>query len=337
MKRIHWMGFSAPQSASWPAKRVLKGFSVALVALLMLLVLLVLAVRAQTTTKRAATPTAKAMTFATPQAAAGALIEAAEKFDTAALETILGPGARDIIDTGEPARDKEIAAEFAKQAHEKMNVTIDPRTKNRAFMEIGNEDWPFPLPIVKRTGEWSFDARAGHQEILYRRIGRNELDAIEICRGYVEAQHEYALQKREGYDVHQYAQKIISTPGKQDGLAWQNADGSWGGPVGEKVALAIQRGYSNKTEPFHGYFFKVLKGQGASAPLGQMYFVVKGAMIGGFALVASPAEYGVTGVKSFMVSHDGVVYEKDLGKETLTQFAKLDLFNPDKTWSPVRD
>jgi hypothetical protein len=137
--------------------------------------------------------------------------------------------------------------------------------------------------------------------------------------------------------VNQYAQRIISTPGKQDGLAWQNADGTWGGPVGEKVARAIAQGYENRTEPYHGYYFKVLKGQGAAAPLGQMNFVVNGLMIGGFALVAAPAEYTKTGVETFIVSHDGVVYEKDLGPTTLEQFQKMELFNPDRTWKPVAD
>lgn len=298
---------------------------------------LVVGVAAQTGTKSAAASAAKAKAFATPQEAADALIDAAEKFDVAALEEVLGPGARDVIDTGEPVRDREQVAEFAKKAREKKNVVVDRRTKTRAFLSIGDEDWPFPLPIVKKAGKWSFDAKAGRQEILYRRVGRNELDAIQICRGFVEAQHQYALTKREGYEVNQYAQKIISTPGKQDGLAWQNADGTWGGPIGENVARAIDEGYANtgKPQPFHGYFFKVLKGQGPAAPLGQMYFVVRGAMIGGFALIASPAEYGSTGIKSFIVSHDGVVYEKDLGPNTLTVFRKTELFNPDKSWSPV--
>jgi hypothetical protein len=283
------------------------------------------------------TSAASAKTFATAEQAADALIDAAEKYDEAALDQIFGPDGSDLIHTGEPARDKERAAEFAKQAREKKKVAIDPKTRSRAFLSIGSDDWPFPVPIVKRPGGWSFDSKAGRQEVLYRRVGRNELDAIELCRGYVEAQHEYALMKREGYAVNQYAQKIISTPGKQDGLAWQNADGTWGGPIGENVARAIERGYTTKTEPYHGYFFKVLKGQGPAAPLGQMYFVINGVMIGGFALVAAPAEYRVTGVKSFIVSHDGVVYEKDLGPETPRIFAAMELFNPDKTWSPVSE
>jgi hypothetical protein len=294
-------------------------------------------VAAQTATKPAAPSAAKARTFATPQEAVDALIDAAEKFDVAALAEILGPDAGDIIETGEPVQDREIAAEFAKLAREKKNVAVDKRTKSRAFLSIGNEDWPFPLPIVKKAGKWSFDAKAGRQEILYRRVGRNELDAIEICRGFVEAQHEYALIKRAGSGVNQYAQRLISTPGKQDGLAWKNADGTWGGPVGENVARAIEKGYTAKDQPFHGYVFKVLKGQGPAAPLGKLYFVVKGVMIGGFALVASPAEYGVTGVKSFIVSHDGVVYEKDLGPQTLTVFRTMELFNPDKSWRPVSE
>ena len=192
------------------------------------------------------------------------------------------------------------------------------------------------MPLVKSGNKWFFDAGAGRQELLYRRIGENELDAIQICHGYVEAQHEYALQPRDGYEVNQYAQRIISTTGKQDGLAWQNADGSWGGPIGEKIARAIDEGYSLSAEPYHGYFFKILKGQGpAASPLGEMDFVVKGVMIGGFALVAAPAEYAVTGVRTFIVSHDGVVYEKDFGPNTLDEFQKMERFNPDKSWNPV--
>ena len=183
----------------------------------------------------------------------------------------------------------------------------------------------------------SFDARAGRQEILYRRIGENELKAIDICRGYVEAQHEYALLKHGTSGVNQYAQQIIAPAGTQDGLAWRNADGTWDGPVGEKVAQAIARGYTTKTEPYHGYFFKVLKGQGPAAPLGELDFVVKGVMIGGFALIAFPAQYRVTGVESFIVSHDGVVYQKDLGPKTAELVGATELFNPDKTWTPVLD
>jgi hypothetical protein len=217
-----------------------------------------------------------------------------------------------------------------------MSVELD-RSKTRATMVVGKEDWPFPLPIVKRGKSWYFDAKAGRQELLFRRIGRNELDAIEICRGYVDAQNEYALLKHGEASVNQYAQRIISTAGLQDGLAWQNQDGTWGGPIGEKIAQAIARGYTSRAEPYHGYFFKVLKGQGPAAPLGELDYVIKGVMIGGFALIAAPAQYRNTGVKTFMVSQDGVVYQKDLGPKTLELFQTIDRFNPDKTWTPLSE
>lgn len=276
-------------------------------------------------------------TFAKPQEAAEALILAAEKFDTAALEQIFGSDGKDIVLTGETPRDRELAAAFAAQAQQKKSVVVDPQNKDRAILSVGNEDWPFAPPLVRKAGMWSFDAAAGREELLYRRIGSNELDAIEICRGYVEAQHEYALEKHDGSMVNQYAQRLVSTPGKRDGLAWQNPDGEWDGPVGEKIARVIEKGYSGKPEPYHGYVFKILKGQGPDAPLGEMDFMVKNVMIGGFALVAAPAEYGVTGVKTFIVSHDGVVYEKDLGTETLAAFKSMERYNPDKTWTPVEE
>ena len=277
-----------------------------------------------------------AETFDTPQQAADALVDAAEKFDVDTLTKIFGADGKDIVVTGETAQDRQHAADFVAQAREKENIAVDPKNGNRAFILVGNEDWPFPVPLVKRQTKWSFDAKAGRQELQNRRIGANELDAIQLCHGYVEAQDEYSLQKREGYQVNQYAQRIISTQGKQDGLAWQNPDGTWGGPVGEKIARAIEQGYKQGSE-YHGYYFKILKGQGPAAPLGQIDFVVKGVMIGGFALVAAPARYLATGVRTFIVSHDGVVYEKDLGPNTLDQFKKMELFNPDKSWTPVQE
>jgi len=293
------------------------------------LLLLLAPVRTQAGAAAATAP----KTFSTPQAAADALVAAADNFNVAALENIFGPSGKDIIQSGEPARDKQRARQFAEQAHKKMVVSMDPKS-NRAIMSVGTNDWPFPVPIVKSGKGWSFDAKSGLNEILARRIGQNELDAIQIAHGFVEAQDEYAL-TRHGTAVNQYAQKIISTPGQQDGLAWRNPDGTWGGPIGENVARAIQQGYSSRTEPYHGYYFKVLKGQGPDAPLGQLDYVINGAMIGGFALVAFPAKYGVTGVKTFMVSNDGVVYEKDLGPQTLEIARTMERFNPDKSWSPV--
>src|SRR3954451_9243253 len=284
----------------------------------------------------ATTPaSARAKMFDGPQQAADALVEAAANFDVAALTSIFGPDGNDIVLSGEFSQDRKHAADFAAQAREHKSISMDPKSGTRAFLLVGKDDWPFPIPLVKTGQKWFFDGRAGRQELLYRRIGANELDAIEVCRGYVEAQYEYSLQQRAINDVNQYAQRIVSTPGKQDGLAWQNPDGTWGGPVGENIAKAIEQGYTSSSEPYHGYFFKILKGQGPAAPLGEMNFLVKGVMIGGFALVAAPAEYAVTGVRSFIVSHDGVVYEKDLGVKALEEFGKMERFDPDKSWTAV--
>jgi hypothetical protein len=282
-------------------------------------------------------PAAAQKTFATAQDAAEALVSAAETFDRPALKAILGPDADYLVAPGEPAKDRETATAFAAKAREKSAVVVDPKNPSRATLLVGNEDWPLPIPIVRKGGQWRFDSAAGRQEILYRTIGSNELDAIQICRGYVEAQHEYALVKHEGSSINQYARYVIASPGKQDGLAWQNPDGTWGGPVGENVAKAIAQGYSDKALPYHGYLFKTLTGQGPAAPLGEMDFIVRGAMIGGFALAAAPAEYLVTGVKTFIVSHDGIDYEKDLGEQTLSAFKAMERFNPDKTWTQVID
>src|ERR1700739_1424043 len=216
--------------------------------------------------------------FDTPEQAADALVTAAETFDVVTLIQLFGPDGEDVVLTGEVALDRQHAMNFAAQANEHKKVTVDPKSGTRAFLLVGSEDWPFPVPLVKKNQKWFFEASAGRQELLYRRIGSNELDAIQICNGYVEAQQEYALQKREGYEVNQYAQRIISTAGKQDGLAWQNPDGSWGGPIGEGVAKALAQGYSNRSQPYHGYFFKILKGQGPDAPLGRLNYVIEGVM-----------------------------------------------------------
>ena len=285
----------------------------------------------------AAAPAAapKQKIFASPNAAAEAVITAAARYDVPALTEILGPDGVDLFATEDPVQDRKAAGAFARQGLAKHRVEIDPKNAGRATLFVGDEDWPSPVPLVRVKGGWRFDTKAGRQEILYRRIGGNELDAIQICRGYGEAQHEYASKKRDGARVNQYAQRVIATPGKQDGLAWRNADGTWGGPVGENIANAIAQGYSDKSKPYHGYFFKVLKGQGPAAPMGEMDFVVNGVMIGGFALVAAPADYAVTGVKTFIVSHTGVVYQKDFGEKTLEAFKTMDRFNPDKTWQVV--
>ena len=277
--------------------------------------------------------------FNTPKEAADSLIQAAETFDVAALTEILGPDSKDILSSEDPVSDKNKALAFAAKAKEKTALGTDSKNANRAILTVGKDDFPLPIPIVKDKGKWIFDMKAGRQEVLNRRIGANELDAIAICRGFVEAQNEYAQEKHDDSKVNQYAQRIISTPGKHDGLAWQNSDGTWGGPVGETIAKALEQGYTQKSQPqpFHGYYFKVLKGQGPAAPMGQMDFVVEGAMIGGFALAAAPAQYRVTGVKTFLVGPNGVVYEKNLGPDTLKVFETMDRYNPDKTWKPTDD
>jgi hypothetical protein len=283
------------------------------------------------------TGSAAQQTFESPRQAADALITAAGSWDVPALKRILGPESEDLIVTEDPVQDRNTGITFSALARQKSEVVPDPKNPDRATLIVGPEDWPTPFPIVRKGGLWSFDTKAGRQEILNRRIGRNELDAIGICRRFVEAQHEYASRKRGGAMVNQYAQRVIATPGRQDGLAWRNPDGTWGGPLGEGAARAIAEGYSDRAQPYHGYYFKVLMGQGPAAPLGKLDFVVEGVMIGGFALVAAPADYRVTGVKTFLVSHDGVVYEQDLGPETLERFHAMERFNPDKGWTPTDD
>ena len=276
--------------------------------------------------------------FNTAHEAADALIQVAKNFDPAAAKVILGPDSEDIVSSEDPVADKKEAQIFAEKAKEKLSIEVDRKDPNRATISVGNDDFPLPIPLVKRNGKWSFDTKEGRREVLNRRIGANELNAITVCRGFVEAQQDYAAEKHDDSKVNQYAQKVISTPGMHDGLAWQNEDGSWDGPVGPEVAKALQEGYSGKPETaYHGYFFKVLKGQGPAAAMGEMDFVVGGAMIGGFALVAAPADYRVTGVKTFIVGPDGKVYEKDLGKDTLKAFQAIDRYNPDKTWHETAD
>jgi hypothetical protein len=276
-------------------------------------------------------------TFDTPQQAVDAMILAVKNDDVAALLEIFGPAGKDLVASGDDVQDKNSRANFAAKAQAKTHVDLDSKNPNLAILSVGDEDWPTPVPIVKQGGKWHFDSKAGRTEILNRRIGENELDAILICRGFDDAQEEYAEEIHDDSGVNQYAQRIISSPGKHDGLAWRNPDGSWGGPVGETVAKGLEEGYTDKRKPFHGYYFKVLKGQGPAALLGQLDYVIDGAMIGGFALVAVPAQYRVTGVMTFIVSYDGVVYQKDLGPDSLEIVKKMERYNPDKTWQRTDD
>jgi len=276
--------------------------------------------------------------FVTAHKAADALIQATSTYDVAALIEIFGTDGKDLVYSADPVRDKSYSEAFAAKAREKSVVTRDPTNRQRAILSVGTDDWPFPVPLIEKNGWWYFDSKEGRDEILYRRIGANELDVIQICRGYVEAQKEYASEVHDNSGVNQYAQKIISTPGKQDGLYWKNPDGTSGGPIGEAVAKAIQEGYSaNEGSGYHGYYFKVMHAQGPAAPLGRLDYVIEGIMIGGFALVATPVQYRVTGVKTFIVSYNGIVYEKDLGPDSLNIAKAMELYNPDPTWRRSND
>jgi len=276
--------------------------------------------------------------FDTPQLALQALIQASDPYDADALVAIFGADGKEIVTSADPVQDKNRSGKFAAMARVKNSVVIDPKNKSHATIVVGSHDWPLPVPLAKSGGKWFFDSKAGKAEILYRRVGANELDAIQVCRGFVEAQKDYASEVHDDSGVNQYAQKIISTPGKHDGLYWKNDDGSSGGPIGEAVAKAIEEGYSaGSGGGYHGYYFKILKGQGPSARLGQLDYMIGGAMIGGFALVAVPADYRATGINTFMVSYDGIVYEKDLGEDSLNIVKAMDRFNPDKTWHETDD
>jgi hypothetical protein len=315
----------------------LSSFSV-LTAIVLFAALCVSPLGAQQSQSTSAAPAAATgMAFDTPQQAADAVIAAAADYDVPKLTAIFGPNGEDFISGGDPVQAKNKAVDFATEARAKSSISTDPSKPNVATIIVGDEQWPFPVPLVKKNGKWYFDAKTGRQNILFRRIGANELDAITVCRGYVEAQEEYSLTIHDDSGVNQYAQKIFSTPGKQDGLYWQNADGTSGGPIGDTVAKALEEGYSVGKGGFHGYYFKILKGQGPAAPLGKIDYVIEGIMIGGFALVAVPAEYRVSGVKTFIVSNDGIVYQKDLGPDSANIVKNMELYNPDSTWHPTDD
>jgi len=275
--------------------------------------------------------------FDTAQQAADVLIKSAGDFDVPELLAILGPEGRDVVASDDPVQDKNNAQAFAKDAAAKNSIQLAKSNPNRATIIVGDEEWPLPIPLVKKSNKWYFNTKEGRQEILFRRIGENELNAITVCRGYVSAQMEYASDIHDDSGINQYAQKIFSTPGKQDGLYWKNADGTPAGPIGDEVAKALEEGYTAGKGGFHGYYFKILKGQGPAAPNGAINYVIEGVMIGGFALVAVPAEYRVTGVKTFIVSYDGVVYQKDLGPDSLNIVKAMELYNPDKTWQATND
>jgi len=275
--------------------------------------------------------------FKTPDEAASALASAAKASDMKALTKVLGPDGEDIVSSGDEVADAATRQKFVAAYDAKHQIKMDD--DNKATMIVGNDDFPIPIPIVRKDGQWKFDTEAGREEILFRRIGRNELDAIQSCLAYVDAQNEYAEKDRTGAGVKAYAQRIVSDQGKRDGLYWPTSQGEEPSPLGELVAQATAQGYKTDAgrTPFHGYYFKILKKQGPAAPGGALDYVVRGNMIGGFGLVAYPAEYRNSGVKTFIVSHSGKVYEKDLGPKTAKLAEQITAYNPDKTWQEVKD
>jgi hypothetical protein len=273
--------------------------------------------------------------FKSPEEAVKALAEAVKGNDTKELLAIFGSSGKELVSSGDKVADEAGRERFTK-AYEEMNkLVIENDTK--VILHVGNGDWPFPIPVVKKGEYWLFDTMAGREEILNRRIGRNELNAIQVCLAYVDAQREYVLKDRDGDKLLEYAQRFISRKGEKNGLYWEGKEGEPQSPLGPLVAKAATEGYSGKRpvgrrSPYHGYYYKILKSQGKNAPGGEYDYVVNGKMIGGFALVAYPAEYGNSGIMTFIVNQDGVVYEKDLGKETEKIATAMKKFNPDKTW-----
>jgi hypothetical protein len=277
-------------------------------------------------------PAAKAQqSFNSPDDAASALASAVKSGARQDMLKILGTNGEDIIDSGDEVADKESREKFLAAYDARHSVKVDGK---KASLILGADDFPFPVPLIHTKTGWEFDTDSGRQEILYRRIGRNELDTIQTILAFVDAEDEYADKDR-GDGVGTYAQRIVSSPGKKDGLYWQSDSND--SPLGELAAEANAEGYKagSGPQPYHGYYYRILTQQGSSAPGGALNYIVKGKMIGGFALVAYPADYGNTGVMTFIVNHAGTVYQKDLGENTEARVKTMTSFDPDKTWEKV--
>ncbi len=270
--------------------------------------------------------------FDSADAATQALIDSAERHDAARLTAIFGPQGNAILTSGNPAQDRAEQSEFSQLARMKHRLVNDPRNPNRVILSIGDEDWPFPVPIVRLNGKWSFDAVAAKSEMKARQVGANELEAIEICAGYVEAQRKYASEDRDKDGVLKYAARMMSGPGRKDGLYWKGA----GEPlVPSGLAEAAWEGLKKGAKPYHGYFFRILDGQGPHAPGGAHTYLVKNKLMGGFGLVAWPAEYGETGVQTFIVNQDGAIYQKDIAPLPKGAPLPITRYDPDPSWTPV--
>jgi hypothetical protein len=272
-------------------------------------------------------------TFASPDEAVKSLMQAVRSNNTKELLAILGPGSQEIVSSGDPVADKSGRERIVSMYDEK--IVIEGTESGRALLSLGDEGYPFPIPVVKRGKVWRFDAKAGKEELLNRRIGRNELEVIDVLRAYVDAQREYAATDRDGDGVREFAQRVRSTPGKKDGLYWGSQEGEEESPLGPLAAEAVKEGYSKESSAFYGYYFKILKAQGNDAEGGAFDYLVNGNMILGFAMVAYPAQYGSSGIMTFIVNQSGVVYQKNLGKNSGKVAASMKLFNPDTSWKKV--
>lgn len=269
-------------------------------------------------------------TFGTSEDARDALVQAAAA-GLDAVKELFGPGSADILRTGDDVEDRNLLARFSQGVAEKTQLETDPMNPDRVTLLVGAEEWPFAVPLIRSNNRWLFDIEDGKAEIRRRIIGSNELDAIEICRGYVEAQQRYAESDWNGDGVLEYGARIASTAGKKDGLYWPGEDS----PVAAGFAKAAAEGYrlpNSTRQAYHGYYYRVLLAQGSGAGDGARDYMVRGFMIGGFALVAWPAEYGISGIKTFIVNQDGIVYEKDLGPRTVALATAITRFDPDKSW-----
>jgi len=276
--------------------------------------------------------------FTSPGAAADALREAVAASDRQKLLGIFGSSAAGLLDSGDAVADKNAFETFSAELAKRSKV--EALSEDQYVLLVGEKEWPFPVPIVSDGKTWTFDTASGKEEILDRRIGENELRTIRLARSYVDAQKEYKRKDRDGDHVLEYAQKAVSSPGKKDGLFWKS-EGKEESPFGPLAAEAVKEGYQHQEGvqlPFHGYFFKILTAQGEAAPGGKKsYLDARGNMTKGFALLAYPARYGSSGIMSFIVNQDGIVYQKDLNVQTLSEAAALNEFNPDESWSPVDD
>ena len=274
--------------------------------------------------------------FKTPEEAVEALVKAARSGDSKSVVSILGPGSQELVSSGDPVEDANVRQEYLAAYDAGHRIVTEPGKPS--VLVIGPNDWPFPIPMVQRDGQWIFDVPAGREEVLARRIGRNELSTMKAMLAYWDAQQDYADMNKSKSGQAVYAQRIVSSPGKKDGLYWPTSGNEPPSPLGEAVAAATQLGYRpGAGEPYHGYRFKILLRQGPTAPGGAVDYIVKGDMIGGFAAVAYPAEYGNSGIMTFIINHEGDIYEKDLGNGTAQLAARMTSFNPDHTWKKVVD